>query len=212
MGCLPCFRSIKSSTMPDCSGPGRNKATRAIISSRESGCRRRIRSFMPRDSSWNTAVVSAFLSMSNDGTSSSGISLMSRAVPPCLSRRGLIIFRAQSMMVRVRSPRKSNFTRPASSTSPLSNWVTRLPPSSSQYSGEKSVILVGAITTPPACLPAFRHTPSSFRAISQISWASSSFSRNSTSCGSCSSAFSRVMPGSKGIILESLSASPYDLP
>ena len=169
MGCLPCLRSIKSSTMPDCSGPGRNSATRAIISSSESGCRRRIRSFMPRDSSWNTAVVSAFFSITNEAGSASGISLISRGGRPRPARRGLIIFSAQSIMVSVRRPRKSNFTSPASSTSFLSNWVTRLPPSSSQYSGEKSVILVGAITTPPACLPAFRHTPSSFRAISQIS-------------------------------------------
>ncbi len=48
---------MKSSTMPDCSGPGRNSATSATISSKQSGCRRRIKSFMPRDSSWNTAVV-----------------------------------------------------------------------------------------------------------------------------------------------------------
>jgi len=31
---------------------------------------------------------------------------------------------AQSMMVRVRNPKKSNLTRPAASTSSLSNWVT----------------------------------------------------------------------------------------
>ena len=40
--------------------------------------------------------------------------------------------------------------------------------------GKKSVSLVGAITTPPACLPTLRTTPSSLRAISQISAASSS--------------------------------------
>ena len=54
---VPCLRLMKSSTMPDCSGPGRNSATSATMSSKRSGCRRRIRSFMPRDSSWNTAVV-----------------------------------------------------------------------------------------------------------------------------------------------------------
>ena len=54
---VSCLRAMKSSTMPDCSGPGRNKATSATMSPKRSGCRRRIRSFMPRDSSWNTAVV-----------------------------------------------------------------------------------------------------------------------------------------------------------
>ena len=51
-------RSMKLSTMPDWSGPGRNRATSAIMSSKQSGCSRLMRSFMPRDSSWNTAVVS----------------------------------------------------------------------------------------------------------------------------------------------------------
>jgi hypothetical protein len=38
MQIAPCLRSIKLSTIPDCSGPGRNRATRAIISSKQSGC------------------------------------------------------------------------------------------------------------------------------------------------------------------------------
>ena len=54
---VSCLRVMKSSTMPDCSGPGRNSATSATMSPKRSGCSRRIRSFMPRDSSWNTAVV-----------------------------------------------------------------------------------------------------------------------------------------------------------
>ena len=37
-----------------------------------------------------------------------------------------MIFTAQSMIVSVRSPRKSNFTSPAASTSSLSNCVTTL--------------------------------------------------------------------------------------
>ncbi len=146
------------------------------MSSKQSGCRRLIRSFMPRDSSWNTAVVSERCSMSKLFLSSSGIAAISIGSRPCLARRGLIIFSAQSMMVSVRKPRKSNFTRPAYSTSFLSNWVTGCEPVSSQYSGAKSVILVGAITTPPACLPAFRVTPSSLRAISISALTSSSAS------------------------------------
>ena len=45
------YMSFVVSTMPDCSGPGRNSATSATMSSKQSGCRRRMRSFMPRDSS-----------------------------------------------------------------------------------------------------------------------------------------------------------------
>ena len=80
---------------------------------------------------------------------------------PFLACSRLMISIAHLMMVRVRRPRKSNFTRPAASTSSLSNWVTSPPPSSSQAIGEKSVSLVGAITTPPACLPVPRVMPSS---------------------------------------------------
>ena len=112
-------------------------------------------------------------------------------------------------MVSVRRPKKSNFTKPAVSTSFLSNWVTGFLPSSSQYKGEKSVIVVGAITTPPACLPAFRVTPSSIRAISIRSFTSSSLSYTSGSCGSALNAFSSVMPGSGGISFEILSTKPY---
>ncbi len=130
--CLPCLRAIKSSTIPEPSGPGRNRATRATMSSNELGLRRLIRSFIPRDSSWNTAVVSAFCSSSKEALSSSGIRSISIGGCPCFSRMGLMVFKAQSTMVSVRSPRKSNFTRPADSTSSLSNWVTRLWPCSSQ--------------------------------------------------------------------------------
>ena len=193
--------------MPDCNGPGRNSATKAIISSRESGSRRLISSFMPRDSSWNTAVVSARLSISKVLPSSRGMASILSGPWPAASRTLSTISSAQSMMVRVRKPRKSNLTRPASSISFLSNCTTKPAPSSSHSRGEKSVSLVGAITTPPACLPVPRVVPSSFRAISQISSASSSFSMNSLSAGSCSMALASVMPTSNGISLESLSPS-----
>src|SRR6188768_1712731 len=75
-----------------------------------------------------------------------------------------MILIARSMTVSVRRPRKSNFTRPAASTSSLSNCVTTLPPLSSAYSGANSVSFDGAITTPPACMPALRVRPSSERA------------------------------------------------
>jgi hypothetical protein len=65
--------------------------------------------------------------------SSSGSAVMSSGASPSRARRALIAFTAQSMIVSVRRPRKSNLTRPTASTSSLSNWVTGLrprPPSS----------------------------------------------------------------------------------
>ena len=135
-----------------------------------------MRSFIPRDSSWNTAVVFDCSSKSNDFLSSSGILSIRTGSLPSASIRALIISNAHLMIVNVRNPKKSNLTKPAYSTSFLSKWVTGCIPSESQYSGEKSVIAVGAITTPPACLPAFRVTPSSLRAISISAFTSSSLS------------------------------------
>ena len=162
---------------------------------------------MPRDSSWKTAVVSARLSISKVGASSSGMLSMLSGSWPLTLRTLSTISSAQSIIVSVRRPRKSNLTSPASSISFLSNCTTKPEPSSSQSSGEKSVSLVGAMTTPPACLPVPRVVPSSLSAISQISSASSSLPINSLSAGSCSIALDRVMPTSKGISLESLSPS-----
>ena len=45
----------------------------------------------------------------------------------------------------------------------------------STYTGQKSEILPGAITTPPACFPTFLAIPSSLYARSTISLTSSSF-------------------------------------
>jgi len=132
---------------------------------------------MPRDSNWNTAMVSPRANSSYVAGSSSGMALMSSA--GC-ARFALIAFTAQSMIVSVRSPRKSNFTRPIASTSSLSNWVTGLRPrpwpSCSANSGQNSDSGSGAITTPPACLPALRVRSSSSSARSIRSRTSSSAS------------------------------------
>src|SRR5690554_6983511 len=63
--------------MPDSNGPGRNRATSAIMSSRLSGCRRRTKSFIPRDSNWKTAVVRADFNNLKDAGSSKGMRLIS---------------------------------------------------------------------------------------------------------------------------------------
>ncbi|MNT98213.1 hypothetical protein D3C72_2407460 [compost metagenome] len=53
------MRLTKSSTMPDSSGPGRYRASMAMMSSNVFGRSFFSSSFMPRDSNWNTAVVLA---------------------------------------------------------------------------------------------------------------------------------------------------------
>src|SRR6266853_1964846 len=75
------------------------------------------------------------------------------------------------------------------------------PPDASRYSGAKSVSTEGAITTPPACMPALRIRPSSERASSMRFLTSSSFWYRRLSSGSFSSAPSSVMPSSKGMSL-----------
>ncbi len=69
---------------------------------------------------------------------------------------------AISRMVSVARPRKSNLTRPIASTSSLSYWLTAESLPGCWYSGQKSVSLPGAISTPPACMPTLRVMPSSF--------------------------------------------------
>ena len=73
------------------------------------------------------------------------------------------------MTVRVVSPRKSNFTRPAASTSSLANWVMRTFSPGRWYTGTKSHSGRSAITTPAACIPAWRWSPSRAMAICSTS-------------------------------------------
>ncbi len=72
---------------------------------------------------------------------------------------------------------------------------------SAAYSGQKSVSLPGAISTPPACMPTLRVRPSSFSASSSSSRTSSSFFSRWASSGSISRASCSVMflPGWNGI-------------
>jgi len=134
---------------------------------------------MPEDSNWNTEPVLPLAKTSRYTlASSSGSAAISSGGMPARAWRSLIAFTAQSMIVSVRRPRKSNLTRPTASTSSLSNWVTGLRPrpswSCSANSGQKVCSGVGAITTPPACLPALRVRSSSWRARSSRSRTSSS--------------------------------------
>ncbi len=129
----PCLRAMKSSTMPDCSGPGRNSATSATMSSKQSGWSFRTRSLMPRDSSWKIAVVRPdFAAACRSPRRRAAAARGRAALRPPRGDFALMSRMAQSMIVRVRSPRKSNFTRPTCSTSSLSNCVTTLVPPASQ--------------------------------------------------------------------------------
>ncbi len=62
------------------------------------------------------------------------------------------------MTVRVRSPRKSNFTRPTFSTPFMSNWVTSSP-LVPLYSGRYSIMGRSAMTRPEAWVEACRGKP-----------------------------------------------------
>src|SRR5882757_7317910 len=114
-------------------------------------------------------------------------------------------------MVSVVRPRKSNLTRPIASTSSLSNWLTAASVPWAQYNGQKSVRRPGAISTPPACIPTLRVRPSSGRASSTISPASSSAATASAKAGSSRNARSSVhgSVGLCGISLDSRSHFEY---
>ncbi len=181
------------------------------MSSNRSGFACLSNSRMPRDSNWNTAVASACFSRSNTPESSSGICVMSSKAAPS-ARASLIAATVQSMIVSVFSPRKSNLTRPARSTSSLSNCDTAPVLASSTYSGTKSVSFDGAMTTPPACRPTLRTMPSSLYAMSMISPTSSLSAMKSRSSDVSATARSSVIPTSNGINFESRSARPYGFP
>jgi hypothetical protein len=58
--------------------------------------------------------------------------------------------------VRVLSPRKSNFTRPAASTHFMLNWVAGMSDRGSRYNGTSSSNGRSPITTPAAWVDALR--------------------------------------------------------
>ena len=153
----PFFLSIKSSTMPDCKGPGLNKATKAMMSSNLEGCILSIRSLIPGDSNWKIPIVLAEESRLNVFLSLRDIFLISIG-ESALKFINSTVF---CMTVSVFKPKKSNFMRPIDSASSLSNWVTVPSSSSTLNNGIKSDRFDGAITTPPACVPAFLTKPSS---------------------------------------------------
>ena len=107
------------------------------------------------------------------------------------ARPRLISFTASLITVSVVSPRKSNLTRPASSTSSFANWVTSSPFCPRQ-SGTYSHSGFSPITTPAACMPVERVKPSRARAYSMMLLKTGFCSWMSRSFGSTSSALAMV--------------------
>ena len=114
---------------------------------------------------------------------------MSRCSSAFLPR--LISLTALLITVSVVSPRKSNLTSPASSTSSFANCVTSSPFWPRQ-SGTYSQSGFSPMTTPAACMPVERVSPSRARAYSMIALKTGFCSWICVSLGSTSSAFSMV--------------------
>ena len=114
---------------------------------------------MPVLSSWNTPSVRPAASISNVSGSSSGI--CSTAKPGTLRRTSRA---ASSSTVRLRRPRKSIFSSPSSSSVVIGNWQTT--DSSFFASGTYSYTGFSVMTTPAACVEAWRGMPSKARAVS----------------------------------------------
>ncbi len=107
------------------------------------------------------------------------------------ARPRLISFTASLITVSVFKPRKSNLTSPASSTSSFANCVTSSPFCPRQR-GTYSQSGFSPMTTPAACMPVERVSPSSARAYSTMVLKMGFCSWICVSLGSCCSAFSMV--------------------
>ena len=118
-----------------------------------------------------------------------------------------ISFRQSSMTVSVVRPRKSIFSRPIFSMAFMSYAVT-ISSFFARVMGTSSVSGCGAITTPAACTPAPRTSPSRRMAASISSLISGVESYAWPSCGESFSAASSVMPIVAGTIFAMRSTSP----
>src|SRR6266511_1568070 len=172
-----------------------------MMSSNSVGFTCRSASRMPDDSNWKTPVESPRASIAYVCASSIGIFVMSSPLP--------ISSTALSITSRLRRPRKSIFSSPSASMSPIGNCVT------TSWSGPfccKGTMFVSGsapITTPAAWIESARVSPSSGCASSTISFATGSLSiaRRSSAPGLRHS--SSVCPGPSGISFAILSTTPY---
>ncbi len=124
MSSRPCVWWRKLSTIPPCTRPPRNSATRAMMSSKQSGFGHRNHLFHAprfeleyRGGFGIFRVTERARIVSKDRFSPHGWFFR-------LFKRGFTKTKDQSLMWRVRRPQKSQLTRPAVSTSFLSNCVS----------------------------------------------------------------------------------------
>ena len=142
-------------------GPGRYKEIPAITSSKLWGLSSFIKLFIPALSSWNTP--SEWPEPKDPKTFLSSKSMLSIAISFPVSF--LISFTAFWITVSVRSPRKSIFKSPSSSSVVMVNWVV-MEPSWARDKGTYSSTSFWLITTPAACIEVCRGSPSRRFAIS----------------------------------------------
>ena len=147
---------------------------------------------MPGLSSWKTPAVLPQDSSAKVCASSSGMAPIENGSADPL--RALIRRSACAIMVRVLRPRKSNFTKPTFSTSPIGNCVTTSSVSFAPLNnGTWRVKGSCEITTPAAWVEAWRGEFSSARAVSKTVRTFGSLCTRSFSRGSASRASSKVM-------------------
>ena len=159
---------------------------------------------MPALSSWNTPEVWPSAIMWKLSASSSG--MVSTRKPGSVSRT---ILAASSRTVRFRRPRKSIFSRPSSSRVVIWYWVTT--DSSLVARGTYSQTGFSVMTTPAACVEAWRGMPSSAIAVSSRRLTAGScpaMSRRGLEIFSASSSVMFSAPGPFGICLATASVSP----
>ncbi len=142
-------------------GPGRYKEIPAMTSSKFCGRSSFIKLFMPALSNWNMPSVLPVPMESSTALSSKSIWSISRRFPVSFS----IISTASLITVRVRSPRKSIFKSPSSSSVVMVNCVV-MEPSAPLESGTNSSADFWQITTPAACMEVCLGRPSSLLHIS----------------------------------------------
>ena len=138
-----------------------------MISSKQVGCSFFMNPFIPSDSSWNTPFVSPEEISFNASLSFNISSVHSGISTPYFS---FTDFCAVSMIVRLRSIRRSFFRFPRCSASVMLYWQTRYPVSGSTDTGNRSSHGTGVGICPQACVEAAFLVPSSLLAIFHSFW------------------------------------------
>ena len=155
---------------------------------------------IPPPSSWNTPSVSPAEIISYTAGSSRGMSSGFMSMPCSRS-----ISSVSRMTVSVRKPRKSIFSKPRRSIVPIGYCVVMT--SSLRCKGTYSITGLPVISTPAAWVEAWRGIPSSVMAVSISRCTSGCSSYMVLRSGESVSAFSSVMPRSKGIAFATASVS-----